>query len=100
MNLCRACADITSADELFHFAVERLPIGYNCCYVFICSTNETKSLYKEPHKAQQQQKRNNPDSVSRKILGGPPKRLNSKDGAFHLFIAPHNFQSNQTKPLC
>lgn len=46
-------ADITSARQnyFFHFSLEHLPINSNCYYIFICSTNETKSLYKEPHKA-------------------------------------------------
>lgn len=78
----------------FHFAVEHLPVGSSCCYVFICSTRQalcTKSLIKH------NKERNNHDSVSQKLLGGPPKRLNSIDEASCSCIAPYNFQSNQTK---
>lgn len=56
----------------------------------LCTVNLIKH-YKE---------RNNPDSVTGKFLGGPPKRLKPKDEAFQSCIIPHNFQSNQTKTLC
>lgn len=78
----------------FQFAVEHLPIGSRCSCIFICSRRWalcTKSLIKHS------KERNNPDSVSQKLLGGPPKRLNSIDEALYSCIAPHNFQSNQLK---